>query len=660
MWKLLKFFGAIVKTVFWLALILVLSGIIVLYLFEQDIPPTLVTRLSDALSSNDYLCRIGRATYSLKSGLHLYQVRAFQKRVADTALLSADDVEIDFSIRPHLALGERIQGVTIRNIRVPTLPQKQHKTEANTNAVASLASAAPKTDSAADLHLPAVSPFPIVIENADILGLQAERVSATLAIDDAQISVTQVAIRWPDKNFTMDVDGHVTVDLKTRLVNGNAKGQAFPGNILPLLTALHSKGAIKQINCFSSLERPVNADATFAVNIDNSDFSLVLALDVGPCAYRGVPIKYAKGTVSAYGTNIYTSVVVYPLQAESSTGPIAGKLIYREESESLEIDASSAMDLQQTVSVINILNHGELKPIQCAKPVHLTTQGIIALDTKKSTVKNALTGKISFEEGTILNVGVRDVTCDLKINGYSASFDNVRGSSLGGGKIAGGIIFDFPNYSATSTLFTTSATLANMSFSDFSKVLKITDTRAGKISINMALLGRPCNRTIATLAGEGNLTIRDSLISRMPVFAGFTDQLARHVPGVSSLVNQSSGSMDFSVENGILRTDNLVIEGDVFSMNGRGTCDLETEALDFVMRVNFLKKESIVGRIAHLVTLPITKLLLEFKVFGTLDKSDWSYVNIIDKITDNLPSITGQSKTTSEPPAPPSTPVPER
>ena len=66
--------------------------------------------------------------------------------------------------------------------------------------------------------------------------------SATLAIEEDQISVTQVSIRWPDKNFTMDVDGYVTVDLKTRLVNGNAKGQAFPGNIMPLLTALHSRG----------------------------------------------------------------------------------------------------------------------------------------------------------------------------------------------------------------------------------------------------------------------------------------------------------------------------------------------------------------------------------------------------------------------------------
>jgi len=652
--KLFNFLGALMKAVFWLAVLLAMTGLIVLFVFDQNIPPPLVTKLSDALSSGDYFCRIGRATYSLTSGAHFYQVRAFPKRVADSALASADEVQVDFSLRPHLALNERLQCITIRNLSIPKPPPKQRAQGGATNTPSPAKAAAGN----ATFHLPTVSPFSLVLENPNIAGLRAERVSAMIQTDASHVSVSQVAIRWPDKNFTMDVNGFVTADFDTRMLHGSAKGQAFPSDILPLLQTLHAKGAIKQVDCFSKLERPVNADAAFDVNLDNSDFSLILGLDVGPCTYRDVPMKYAKGTLSAYGTNIYTTVVIDPLQAESMNGPIAGRLVYREDTESLEINATSAMTLQETAAIINILNHGELNPIRCATPFRLSAQGIVAIDSKKSTVKNALTGKLAFDEGSVLHVGVKDVTCDLKLTGYSASFNNVHATSLSGGKIAGGIIFDFPNYSATSTLFTASATLANMTFSDFSELLKVTDARAGNLSINLALLGRPCDHTISTLAGEGNMAIRNSIISRMPLFAGFTEQAAQHVPGISSLVNQSTGSLDFTIDKGVLHTDNLLIEGDVFSMSGHGTCDLDTEKLDFVMRTNIFKKKSIVGRITHLVTAPLSSLLLEFKVFGTLSKSDWSYVNLIEKIANNIPGLSGSSKSEAEKPVPAPTETP--
>ena len=58
--------------------------------------------------------------------------------------------------------------------------------------------------------------------------------------------------------------------------------------------------------------------------------------------------------------------------------------------------------------------------------------------------------------------------------------------------------------------------------------------------------------------------------------------------------------------------------------------------MDFTVRANIFKKKSLVGKITRLVTVPFTRLLLEFKVYGTLEKTDWSYVNIIEKITDTI------------------------
>jgi len=107
--------------------------------------------------------------------------------------------------------------------------------------------------------------------------------------------------------------------------------------------------------------------------------------------------------------------------------------------------------------------------------------------------------------------------------------------------------------------------------------------------------------------------------------------------------------MDFTIRDSVLHTDNLLLEGDIFSISARGTYNIAADKLDFTIRANIFKQKTIAGRITRLVTLPFTRLLLEFKVFGSLENPDWSYVNIIEKITEGL-SGKAESADTSAPP----------
>jgi len=637
MWKLLKFIGALVKILFWLVLMGVLAGIVFLYIAERDIPAPLVRRLSVKLSSEDYLVRIGRATFSLKSGLHLHHIKAFPKRVVDSALVSVDEVTMELALDPLLPMQDRLRGVTLTNISMPALPPRH-----------------PEKKDKPDPDIPDLPPFSLTLLTPDILGVKATRLTATVDLNEKKIDVTDVAIQWPDKAFTMEVAGYVTIDYIQRLVSGYAKGQALPHNIVPLLSALHARAAIRQIDCFAKIERPVNADITFGVNIDTRDIALALNLDVGPHTYRDVPMKYAKGPLAVYDTNNLTTAVVGPLQSESSTGPFAGTLVYRQENDSLELDASAAMDQTQLMNIINILNKGELKPVRCDTPLRVSAKGLLALEST-STATNALTGKVAFSNGTLFNLHVADMSGDLSIKGFTARFDNVAGSTSNGGKISGDIAFFFPAYAATSTLFTTHVSVSDTDLSELKRAFNVTNARVGQVSGGLTLNGHASNRTIPSLSGEGKVNIHDGLLHRMPLFAGFTDYLARTIPGISALVNQSSGSMDFVITNGVLRTENLLIEGDLFSIQGKGSYNLDSDALDFGMRANLFKQKTIAGRITHFVTLPFTRLLLEFKLFGTLDDPEWSYANILEKITD---SLSGQPDQPS--PADPSKPPPER
>jgi hypothetical protein len=178
--------------------------------------------------------------------------------------------------------------------------------------------------------------------------------------------------------------------------------------------------------------------------------------------------------------------------------------------------------------------------------------------------------------------------------------------------------------------------MKDVALEEISHAFNVTNARAGLVSGDIQLNGPTHGRTIEHLSGEGHVTIRDGVIHRMKLFAGLTDYLSRTIPGISSLVNQSSGSMDFTIRDSVLHTDNLLLEGDIFSISGRGTYNIATDKLEFTIRANIFKQKTIAGRITRLVTLPFTRLLLEFKVFGSLENPDWSYVNIIEKITEGF------------------------
>ncbi|HOE60114.1 MAG TPA: AsmA-like C-terminal region-containing protein [Kiritimatiellia bacterium] len=624
MWRLLSILGRVCRILFWLALILVLAGILVLYLIGHDIPAPLVQRLAQAVSTDDVHVRIGRATFTLDKGLRLLHVKALPKRIADGPLLAVEEVAVALSLLPQTPMQARIRGVTLKNLTFPDLPP-------------------PMSDPPHSLpELPDLAPFPLRIEQADVLGLRVRSLVANVDVDTNRVAVSEALIHWPDNVFGMTVTGQATLDLTRRHVSGLVAGKAFPDNLMPLFEMLHARGAIRQINCFSKIARPVEAVYAFDVDIDSTDFAMRLGLDVGPCAYRGVPVSYAKGTLFLYGTNIHTTVVIDPLEAQTADGaPITGSLAYREETEGLEIDARTVMHLPPFTTIINVLNRGELDRIRCDTPPSLSVRGAIALSSQESTITNDLRGRVALDKGTILNFGVRDLTADFDMQGYSARFHQAAARSASGGQVNGEVTFTFPEYAATATVFSADIRFTGVELAEISQAFNVTNERVGLVNGNLHLTGPAYGDTVAGLNGSGHANIRNGVIHRMRLFAGLTDYLTRNIPGISSLVTQSSSSMDFTLCNGVFATENLLLEGDLVSIRGRGTYDLNTDKLDFTVRVSIFRQKTIAGRIVRLMTLPFSRLLLEFRVFGTLEQPEWTYVNLIERITEGFSDAPG-------------------
>ncbi len=119
----------------------------------------------------------------------------------------------------------------------------------------------------------------------------------------------------------------------------------------------------------------------------------------------------------------------------------------------------------------------------------------------------------------------------------------------------------------------------------------------------------------------------------MKLFMGLTDLLANEVPGVDKVVDQSEASATFTIEKGVVRSRDILIEGALFSISARGEYDIANDSLDFVVRVELMRKDSILGKyLIRPVLWPFTKLLLEFKVAGSLDDPKWKYISVLDRI----------------------------
>ena len=68
-------------------------------------------------------------------------------------------------------------------------------------------------------------------------------------------------------------------------------------------------------------------------------------------------------------------------------------------------------------------------------------------------------------------------------------------------------------------------------------------------------------------------------------------------------------------------------------MVASGRCRINKEGIpiDMLAQLRFFHSQSLIGKLARLVTLPVSKMM-EFRVTGPLSDPEWSYIGVIDRI----------------------------
>ena len=146
------------------------------------------------------------------------------------------------------------------------------------------------------------------------------------------------------------------------------------------------------------------------------------------------------------------------------------------------------------------------------------------------------------------------------------------------------------------------------------------------------LFPRAMTNNYEVLNGSGRVTVKNGQLMRMKGFRGLIAAMPSVAPAITWFTDTTQASADYVIENGVVKSDNIYIEGTLFSIKMYGWFDSVKNAQDFTVRVQFAKKDSIVGKVLHPLTWPFTKLLLEFRMTGTPEEPRWQYISVIDRV----------------------------
>ncbi len=617
--KILRIFGKTVKWFFIVFCIYVAS----FFFREGHLPAFLVRRMCDLLSGGSVVVKCDEVLVGFRRGIYGTGIRVYDRsrQAALTPVLSVDSISL-------FPLTRRLRAV---GVKFPRLGDGYYGIKG-----AAPASAGPSADLSFVRRLPA---FDVELLDCAILGVCAERLTMRLTADRRAIGFDDIRIDWPNERVPSSLNGWCRVDLEEKRVSGRVEGLARQVNIRPLMVALDLPIALPYFDAFTGVENPVPSACAWGVNLETCAFTLDIDLHPTLGRYNGVPLRGVDGGISIAvdfpeGRSKRYVTTVGPLVAKDrSGGALEGRVTFSGgggESDVISFDAQSTLAKEDALDVIGYLNDGLLDGVRCDDPPSVTVRGRLYPDAGNRRL-NDLGGHLALGRGALFGMTVASADCDYTYIADHVGFTNAVLRGRMGGRLSGWADIRVPSPSDTNASFRMSFDCREAHLGEFATI--DLGERFGNLEGALALSGPLADKLKPQLNGEGWLRVRDGHLAQMKIFLGLTEMLAEYVPGVSAIVNQSQASADFTISNGVIRTENLLVEGSLFSIRAEGSYDMPEDRLDFKVQVRFLKDENLLGKyLIRPILWPFSKLLLEFRLTGSVSEPNWTYISILDRV----------------------------
>ena len=575
---------------------------------------------------------LGEMSFGFRDGLYLGDIKLFDRTRKDalTPLVAVEELYVDVFARKVRAVGAFYD----------KLPDSYYEPGGYAYGPRSLMAVPPPPW---DFRLPNLPVFKLIAERPCILGLRPQLVEGEVKIRPTRAEVNNIKVEWPRQStLPMVVAGYIFFDIPDKKLKGECAGLATQAFIRPHLVVLDIPVSLPYMDGFTGVKGPIPAYFSWDVNLDTGQTTLEVGVHPVLGEYNQVAMQRADGKIKVevwYRDGFMESdVTIGPITAYDAGGRQleGGFVVHRRNATddiTLDFDAKSALPFKDLLNIIDCLNDGTLDCFRCDEPPKITVKGLLAAEAERQSA-NDLHGTFSTARCTLMDVSMLDAKADYAYVGDTVSFTNVTARGLRGGDIKMWAALKVPACDTERATVEMDVAYARGSVEEVADYFDFDlGDKKGKLEGIFHFTGPLSTNLVNEMDGFGQVRIEDGHLAQMKLFAGMTAALAEYVPGVSTIVNQNTGSCTFTVEQGIFKTDDLLIEGGLFSISAAGTYNIAEDNLDFLVRMEFTRKDSMLGRyVVRPILLPFAKLLLEFKVRGPIDAAEWDYQGILDKV----------------------------
>ncbi len=611
----------IVRNIILLAICACVLAFVVLSVAEIPLPARVIDTITARISTDSTTVHVQRATLSLHKGLALGTAQIRMTLATNDLFVQAQEVRFDFSIRPGRPWTEWIDGIHLHHPQAEFIPS---------------ARLLPQDDFAPSSFLKNLKLSRVFVELTEPLfaGIEPERLTANLSLHEQALVFENLRIDWHSAQ-SESITGRALFNPKAGVIEVTASGQVAQKHIRPILVYADSPPAIHYCDRITSPDVPLAVSCSLRLTPETHTFRF--EINGRSITWNHIPIMQTTCVIAVsnrVGQEAW-QVTLSPLNATTTNGTAKATLVYTQETGLLAVDAQSDMPVAELLDIIEVLNDGTLDRVVFAGVPHMTLSGTIDADSTR-TLPYDLRGTIRAPGLDLYGLPLAQTVCDFSVQDqYRVSFENIHAKLDRGGELTGKFAFtlttDEPEIPYRADLAFSDVTLHDL-FLPLSK----TNTWEGGATLAFALAGDLATNQLASLSGHGAFAMTGGVISRVPLFAGFTDYLASAIPGVEAIISQSDASFSFQVTNGVAHSSDILVEGNIFSLSGKGSYTLQPDNLDVIVRANIFRKDTFAGHVTRIVTFPFARLLLEFHVTGPTDKTRWNYKGIIQRIVDSV------------------------
>ena len=331
---------------------------------------------------------------------------------------------------------------------------------------------------------------------------------------------------------------------------------------------------------------------------------------LGRTSYRGVPADSATAKLRYEERKL----VFDPLTVTRPEGTGGGGLTFDFARDEVRIDkVHTSLNPTEVAAWVDRDLLKNIAPYRFGKtPPNLAIDGVVHTKggpTTKFTVDVDAPGGMDY---TFLKHELHSPQLAAKLSFTSAGMkiDDLTASLLGG-KLLLGSAGDFAA-TRRSRGHTVTMRLENVDFQGLTKLYFDYDNAKGRLNGAYSFTGK--GDDARTMQGRGNIAVTDGDVFAIPFLGPLSGMLNSIVNGMGSDVARKA-TAEFTVGNGVARTDDLVIEASSFSMFGNGTLGFLDDQMDFNVRVN-------ARGLPGVLLFPVSKLF-EYVADEKLSKPHW-------------------------------------